>query len=69
MYDPPSSLTCWSTRHKRKDVFHIVDKVENVLKDTHIFDLINNVEFEVYAFYSSVDILKQLRIDKILKNM
>jgi uncharacterized protein YvpB len=34
------------------NVFHIVDKVENVLVYTHIFNLIDNVEYVVYALYS-----------------
>jgi hypothetical protein len=36
------------------DVFHIVDKVENVFVYTHIFNLIDNVEYVVYALYSSI---------------
>jgi hypothetical protein len=36
------------------DVFHIVGKVENVLVYTHIFNLIDNVEYVVYALYSSI---------------
>ncbi len=38
------------------DVFHIVNKVENVLVYTHIFDLIDNVEYVVYALYSRIRI-------------
>ncbi len=40
------------------DVFHIVDKVENVCVNQYIFDLIDNVEYVVYALYSSVDVVK-----------
>ncbi len=36
------------------DVFHIVVKVENVFDYTHIFNLIDNVEYVVYALYSRV---------------
>jgi hypothetical protein len=35
------------------NVFHIVDKVENVCVNQYIFDLIDNVEYVVYALYSS----------------
>ncbi len=34
------------------NVFHIVDKVENVCVNKYIFDLIDNVEYVVYALYS-----------------
>ncbi len=34
------------------NVFHIVDKVENVFVYIHIFNLIDNVEYVVYALYS-----------------
>ncbi len=36
------------------DIFHIVDKVENVLVYTYIFNLIDNVEYVVYAWYSRI---------------
>jgi hypothetical protein len=36
------------------NVFRIVNKVENVLKNTYIFDLIDNVEYFVYALYSRI---------------
>jgi hypothetical protein len=36
------------------NVFHIVDKVENVFVSTHIFNLIDNVEYVVYALYSRI---------------
>jgi hypothetical protein len=36
------------------DAFHIVKKVENVFVYTHIFNLIDNVEYVVYALYSSM---------------
>jgi hypothetical protein len=36
------------------NVFHIVDKVENVCVNKYIFDLIDNVEYVVYALYSSI---------------
>ncbi len=36
------------------NVYHIVDKVENVLVYTYIFILIDNVEYVVYALYSRV---------------
>jgi hypothetical protein len=35
-------------------VFHIVDKVENVFVYTHIFNLIDNVEYVVYALCSTI---------------
>ncbi len=35
------------------NVFHIVNKVESVLENTYIFDLMDNVEYVVYALYSS----------------
>jgi hypothetical protein len=38
------------------NVFHIVDKVENLCVNKYIFDLIDNVEYVVYALYSSVPI-------------
>ncbi len=34
------------------DVFHIVNKVENVCVNKYIFDFIDNVEYVVYALYS-----------------
>ncbi len=34
------------------NVFHIVDKVENVCVNKYIFDLIDNVEYVVYALYT-----------------
>ncbi len=36
------------------NVFHIVDKVENVCVNKYIFDLIDNVEYVDYALYSSI---------------
>ncbi len=39
------------------NVFHIVDKVENVCVNKYIFDLIDNVEYVVYALYSSIIML------------
>ncbi len=36
------------------NVFHIVNKVENVCVNKYIFDLIDNVEYVVYALYSSI---------------
>jgi hypothetical protein len=36
------------------NVFHIVDKVENVCVNKYIFDLIDNVEYVVYALYSRI---------------
>ncbi len=36
------------------NVFHIVDEVENVCVNKYIFDLIDNVEYDVYALYSSI---------------
>ncbi len=36
------------------NVFHIVGKVENVCVNKYIFDLIDNVEYVVYALYSSI---------------
>jgi hypothetical protein len=38
------------------NVFHIVDKVENVGVNKYIFDLIDNVEYVVYALYSRIDV-------------
>jgi hypothetical protein len=49
------------------NVFHIVDKVENVCVNKYIFDLIDNVEYVVYALYSRIVKTKtvkiQIRID------
>jgi hypothetical protein len=39
------------------DVFHIVDKVQNQLTYEWIFDLIDIVEYVVYALYSSITVL------------
>jgi hypothetical protein len=39
------------------NVYAIVNKVENVLVNTNIFDLIDNVVYVVYALYSSVTCL------------
>ncbi len=36
------------------NVFHIVDKVENVCVNKYTFDLIDNVEYVVYALYSRI---------------
>jgi hypothetical protein len=36
------------------NIFHIVDKVENVGVNKYIFDFIDNVEYVVYALYSSI---------------
>ncbi len=36
------------------DVFHNVNKVENVFVYTLILNLIDNVEYVVYALYSSI---------------
>jgi hypothetical protein len=36
------------------NVIHIVNKVEGVLKNQKIFDLIENMEYVVYALYSSI---------------
>ncbi len=36
------------------NVFHIVVKVENVCVNQYILDLIDNVEYVVYALYSSI---------------
>jgi hypothetical protein len=36
------------------NVFHIVNKVENVCEFQYILDLIDNVEYVVYALYSSI---------------
>jgi hypothetical protein len=40
------------------NVFHTVNKVENVLENTYIFDLIDNVEYVVYALYSRIAIVR-----------
>jgi hypothetical protein len=37
------------------NVYAIVNKVENVLVNTYIFDLIDNVVYVVYALYSSIN--------------
>jgi hypothetical protein len=42
------------------NVFHIDDKVENVGVNKYIFDLIDNVEYVVYALYSRI--LIEIRI-------
>jgi hypothetical protein len=36
------------------DVFHIVDKGENVFVYTHIFNLVDNVEYVIYTLYTSI---------------
>ncbi len=36
------------------NVYAIVNKVENVLVNTYIFDLIDNGVYVVYALYSSI---------------
>ncbi len=36
------------------NVYAIVNKVENVLVNTHIFDLIDNGVYVIYALYSSI---------------
>jgi hypothetical protein len=36
------------------NVYHIVNKVENVCVFQYIFNLIDNVEYVVYALYSSI---------------
>ncbi len=40
------------------NVFNIVDKVENVFVYTHIFNLIDNVEYFVYALYRESNLLE-----------
>ncbi len=35
-------------------IFHIINKADNILENTYIFDLIDNVEYVVYALYSRV---------------
>ncbi len=39
---------------KNNVLFHKVNKVENVLENTYIFDLFDNVEYVVYALYSRI---------------
>ncbi len=46
------------------NVFHIIKKFENVLENTYIFNLINHVEYVVYALYSSKAVF--MKIDKNL---
>jgi hypothetical protein len=51
------------------NVFHIVDKVENVGVNKYIFDLIDNVEYVVYALYSrTVEKSQHYQNSKISKN-
>ncbi len=38
------------------NVFHIVDKVENMCLNKYIFDLNDNVEYVVYALYSRMQV-------------
>ncbi len=47
-----NKILYWST--KINNVYANVDKVENVLVNTHIFDLIDIGVYVVYALYSSV---------------
>jgi hypothetical protein len=47
-------LKPYSGVQRINNVFHIVDKVENVLVYTYIFNLNDNVEYVVYALYSSI---------------
>ncbi len=49
------------------NVFHIVDKVENVCVNQYIFDLIDNVEYVVYALYSRILVKNQL-LENLKKN-
>jgi hypothetical protein len=43
----------WAGVQSKNNEYHIVDKVENVLVNKYIFDLIDNVVFVVLALYSS----------------
>ncbi len=45
-------------------VFHIVNKVENVCVNKYIFDLIDNVEYVVYALYYRI--IPLLKFDILL---
>jgi hypothetical protein len=47
---------CYSGIRSINNVFHIVNKVENVLQNAYIFVLIDNVEYVVYALYSSISV-------------
>ncbi len=43
------------------NVYAIVNKVENVLVNTYIFDLIDNDVYVVYALYSRINKIKRAR--------
>jgi hypothetical protein len=43
----------WAGVQSKNNEYHIVDKVENVLVNKYIFDLIDNVVFVVLTLYSS----------------
>jgi hypothetical protein len=43
-------------RQSINNVFHIVNKVENVCVYKYIFDLIDNVEYVIYALNSSTTV-------------
>jgi hypothetical protein len=45
---------CYSGVQRINNVFHIVDKVQNQVIYEWIFDLIDIVEYVVYALYSSI---------------
>ncbi len=47
-------LKCYTGVQSINDVFHIVNKVENVYVSKYIFDLIDNMEYVDYALYSSI---------------
>jgi hypothetical protein len=59
-FSPLSSTLCNSVVQCINNVFHIVSKVESVLENTYIFDLIDNVEYVVYALYSRIPIFWEL---------
>ncbi len=46
----------------KNNVYHIVDKVQNSYENTLKLDLIDNVVYVVFALYSSVHKLRNMKI-------